>query len=190
MSEALYPVLQGLEIALRNSIHAAATLHYQSERWFTMIPSVLDPREQERIRQATASLMDRGKSREPGRVVAELTFGFWTSLLDVRYEQVLWPVLLRAAFPHMPRRIRTRHYLSGHLNAIRRLRNRVFHHEPVWYLPDLQQQHAQICEAIRWISPPYLQLTRSLDRFPDVLATGDTLYRQALLRALVAPDPV
>jgi hypothetical protein len=54
------------------------------------------------VQAAIARLRRKGKPSVPGRVVAELTFGFWTNLLDVRYErrQILWPPLLEAAFPH------------------------------------------------------------------------------------------
>ena len=133
LSESLYPALQGLEIALRNSIHDASAERFGTENWFSDDLSLLLPPEQDSIRKARGALIKEGKQPEEEGVIAELSFGFWTSLFDVRYEQRLWPWLLKPVFPFMPRSIRTRKMLSGRLNRIRHLRNRVFHHEPVWY---------------------------------------------------------
>jgi hypothetical protein len=69
--------------------------------------------------------------------------GFWTALFNAPYERALWnpPMLglLDDTFPFVPRRSRSRRRLFQHLDTIRRLRNRMFHHEPIWNwnLPDL-----------------------------------------------------
>src|SRR5947208_1308380 len=93
LCESLYPSLQTLEITLRNTIHQAATRRYRTEFWFnpTPGPGLLGPREQESIVYAKGELAKKAKPLEAPRVVAELTFGFWASLFDSRYEQVFWP---------------------------------------------------------------------------------------------------
>ncbi|MBA1444187.1 MAG: hypothetical protein M3H12_16910 [Chromatiales bacterium] len=108
------------------------------------------------------------KELNPERIFAELNFGFWTSMLDKRYKQVLWPQLIKTAFPYMPRKIRTHKVLSQQFHKIRQLRNRIFHHEPIWYWQDLPQQHEQILEAISWIEPAVKDLVMTVDRFPPV----------------------
>ncbi|WP_444945362.1 hypothetical protein ACJJIP_13825 [Microbulbifer sp. VTAC004] len=75
---------------------------------------------------AAAGLQQALGGLDAGRVIAELSFGFWTSLLDRRYKQVLWPRLLKTAFPEMPRRLRTRNNLSRRFQRICHLRNRIF----------------------------------------------------------------
>lgn len=180
LCESLYPTLQGLEVALRNSIHDAATAEYRTEFWFNDPRTIRYPREQEAVRKAHETLVRDHKPREAGRVVAELSFGFWTSLFDVRYEQILWPRLLKAVFPFMPRHIRTRKTLSKRLHSIRHLRNRVFHHEPIWHWRDLIQQHAELCEAINWINPAMLEMIKVLDRFSDVHRHGVGPYEGML----------
>jgi hypothetical protein len=126
-----------------------------------------------------------GRQRKPltaGRVVAELTFGFWTSLCDRAYERPLWQPLWRrrTVLPHLPRRHRTRHFVSAHLNGIRLLRNRVFHYEPVWHRRDLAQRHQDILEAIGWVSPVLAATAAPLDRFPLVYAQGSGAFRAGL----------
>ena len=62
--------------------------------------------------------------------MAELTLGFWVSLLNTEYERTLWQAL-RRAFPYMPRRERQRRNVSAPLNTFRRFRNRIFHNESI-----------------------------------------------------------
>ncbi len=51
------------------------------------------------ILNAENQLVSQGKSIDSDRLVAELSFGFWTSLLNRHYEQQgLWPRLLRPVF--------------------------------------------------------------------------------------------
>src|SRR3990167_1230788 len=99
LSESLYPGLQALEVVLRNSIHAAATEHFRGLDWFDKPRVLQHERERESIAAARSGLLKQGKSDDTASVIAELSFGFWASLLDRRYEQVLWPRLLRAVFP-------------------------------------------------------------------------------------------
>lgn len=102
------------------------------------------------VASAKQKLAEVGKPLEADRIVAELNFGFWSNLLNRPYEQqqVLWPTLLRAVFPYAPARFRNRPALSRRFNEIRQLRNRIFHHEPIWDTPNLLQSHANIIEAI------------------------------------------
>jgi hypothetical protein len=180
LCESLYPALQGLEVALRNSIHDAATTAYRTEFWFDDPHAIPHPREQDTVRKAKEALLRDRKPPEAGRVIAELSFGFWTSLFDVRYEQILWPRLLKAVFPFIPRHIRTRKTLSKRLHRVRHLRNRVFHHEPIWHWRDLVQQHAELCETIGWINPAMLGMIKMLDRFSDVHRQGVEPYENML----------
>ncbi len=67
---------------------------------------------------------------------------------------------------------RERSLIRASLDRIRRLRNRVFHHEPVWHLPDLEHRHEETLETIGWISRAMLAMTRLLDRFDSVYTMG------------------
>ena len=65
----------------------------------------------------------------PGKVVAELTFGFWVELLSRRNQNALWVGRkLKTAFPNTTL---TRKQIHGRLKTIQLLRNRISHHEPV-----------------------------------------------------------
>jgi len=172
LSESLYPSLQLLEITLRNTIHRAASTEFGQAYWFDSAGVLQHNHERDAISKAKATLTQQHKPLDANRIVAEVNFGFWTSLLDRRYEQTLWPRLLKPAFPHMPRQQRTRANLSKRFHRVRQLRNRVFHHEPIWHWHDLAQQHHDILEAISWIEPAARNLVTLVDRFPAVHTQG------------------
>lgn len=109
LAESLYPCLHGVEIALRNAIHATLTNRYQSEEWWRrqsvrMFPSQLktisDIEEDHRRRHQIPIT--------PGRLISELNFGFWTTLLSQPYESRIWRykhfVLLSQVFPTLANR--------------------------------------------------------------------------------------
>jgi len=126
------------------------------------------------------TLLKSKKPLEAGRIIPELTFGFWTSLFDVRYEKILWPWLLKPVVPNMPRHIRIRKNLSKRLNRVRTLRNRIFHHEPIWHWRDLQNQHTEILEAITWVNPAMKAFVEPFDRFEKIYKNGIGEYRKII----------
>lgn len=133
LCESLYPLLNFCEITLRNKSDKALSERFQRVDWYE--GSWLHHRDAQKIAAAKQTLALHDKPITPGRVVGELTFGFWTSLLDVRYEtnQLLWPSLTSYVFKNAPRRLRTRKSQSRYAAQTRIPRNRVFHHEPIWY---------------------------------------------------------
>lgn len=171
LSESLYPTLQALEVILRNTLHDAARSHFDRDDWFDDVKVIHHRHEVGALEKARSKLRRERKQPDAGRIIAELNFGFWTSLLDRRYEQVLWPAIIKDAFPHMPRHDRTRSNLAKRFNEVRNLRNRIFHHEPIWYWP-LTDKHRRILDAIRWIEPAMHDLIVTVDRFPEVYADG------------------
>lgn len=189
LAESLHPVVNGLEVGLRNALLAAGQSCFGEVPtrdvpcWLDADPPILLPGEARKVEEAKRRLRAMGKPLAPGAVVAELSFGFWTALFDVRYEssQVLWPRLFRhGIFAGAPRRMRSRNALSPLLNRVRNLRNRAFHHEPVWHWRDLAQQHAMALKLLGWINPGMRHVVEVVDRFPDVHAAGPEVLRRQL----------
>lgn len=181
LSESLYPSLQMLEIVLRNTIHRAVSEYFGQPDWYDD-DSIIHVKDRAAVIKAKKTLLDKNKPLEPGRVIAELNFGFWTTLMDSRYEQVLWTKLLKPCFPHFPRYLRTRKNVSARFQRIRRLRNRVFHHEPIWHWHDLAEQHREILEAIAWIEPKARDFVEAIDRFPSLYRDGLVVIKSRLQR--------
>ncbi len=177
-----YPLLQHLEVALRNAMHAALSKKYTNDRWFDTT-GLLDRFQSDQIAKAKDKIKRRKERETPGKVVAELEFGFWTALLYPTYKNSLVPPLMKEAFSgvaQIPRKTK-RGYISNSLNEIRMFRNRIFHHEPVWYFDDLHKKHNLILQFILWLNPSLFKVTLLMDRFPDVYGAGTLPFKGPLL---------
>lgn len=171
LSEALYPLLQSLEICLRNEIDRVISDKHGAD-WITAPADFLNWREQRQIARAKLNLKKNKLPLSRDNLIAEMNFGFWTTLLDVRYERSLWQSLLGKSFLQMPKSERTRKKLSSHFNQIRKLRNRIFHHGRIVHWKNLPQQHVDIIEAIGWMSPELREMAEALDTFKVTYDAG------------------
>lgn len=169
VSGAFYGPLHCLEIALRNALHDRLRRMHGRFDWWAVAP--LDADGHRRVDQAKADLRWRGVVAPcADDVVAELTFGFWVSLLSRRYDRRFWVPVLHTAFPHYRGR---RDDLHRDLNTMRLFRNRVMHYEPVHDRP-LSQRHATLYRMLDHLGPDFAAEVRRLDRVPQVLASrGD-----------------
>lgn len=189
LCEALYPALQTVEIVLRNTIHDAITAEFGTPYWFDLTPVPFEPFVRQSVAKARYDLAKRGKdgirrSLTASDIVAELNFGVWTSLLNVAYDRVLWPSIIRPAFPRLPVPLQKRQVLSKRFRVIKELRNRVFHHEPIWHWRDLEAQYDQLLEAIGWINPEISRVLAALDRFRLIKRRGHAPFCPPL-RAII-----
>lgn len=150
--EHFYGPLRILEVVLRNSFDHAIAIKVKDRNWLTKVPALLRHREQQAIRDAHQFLTDRQRPITQGRVVQEMSFGFWTSLLNSRYE-TLFHATCALVFPGMPRPQRTRGNASSRFESIRNLRNRIFHFRRIWNRADLCRDYTDILEAIDWVNP-------------------------------------
>lgn len=159
LSESLYGVLQGLEVALRNSFHRTLSAAFNRNDWYD-IQNLLAVEQQESIRKAKARIVNDGKTVCPARVVAELTFGFWVSLTGPTYAQTLWDQhLYKSLTPNLSRKAAHRR-----LEKIRKLRNRVAHHESI-LARNLKSDYSGIIETLHWICPTTAQWIKSISSF-------------------------
>jgi hypothetical protein len=170
LSEAAYPCLQALEVALRNRLNQTIAAVCDDPNWI-ITAAFMKPPEAEMIDAAKKGLSVRGRPITAGYMIAELKFGFWTSLADVRYDK-MWHKIIKPIFPQMPNTIRTRAEVSKRLHVVRRFRNAVSHHHSIWHWADLERQHMDICTLLIWIEPSYAAWVKHHDRFPAVYAAG------------------
>lgn len=165
LSEALYTPLQMLEITLRNRIHTVMSA-FHGERWFEMTELVQIETQRQVLAKALDDLVREGKPPEPGRVVAALTFSFWTSMFSPTYEQ-LWRASLHQIAQRDDKKSVRRKDLSGALTPIRILRNRIAHHEPIisW---NLRKHNDAILRITGWLAPAAEAWARQYSRFDTV----------------------
>lgn len=85
-----------------------------------------------------------------GKVIPELKFVFWQKMFTSRHDTRLWTPHLGKALPSMPTSLtvaQKRKHLFDELEELRRLRNRIAHHEPIFtrnLLADYQRIHALV----------------------------------------------
>jgi hypothetical protein len=80
VSAAFYGPLQGLEVAMRNAMHVQLTSAY-GPTWYDNPACGFDAGTLDRLDGAKRSLRKGGYAIDPPHLVAELSFGFWVSLL-------------------------------------------------------------------------------------------------------------
>ena len=163
LSEALYIPLQALELALRNRIHDAMRNRF-GEEWLLDASECLSEKQVQKVRRALVEVSLNRKPHTSEQVLSTLSFGFWTALLGKEYEalwrETLYQIARKANGKRVPRKS-----LSGPLTTIRKLRNRIAHHEPILYY-NLPRHHADIRQIISWLSPEAEQWCAGCDRFP------------------------
>ena len=175
VSAAFYGPLQGLEVTLRNAMHRRLAERY-GRAWYDHPGTGLDRGTVKRLASARSKLARDGHGDDPPRIVAALSFGFWVSLVGpggrteaghkANYEMTLWRPALRGAFAH--RATLTRRQAHHPLDALRILRNRVAHHEPI-FARDLTADHERVLEVAGWISPAIRTWIEHHSRAPAVI---------------------
>lgn len=175
ISAAVFEDLGYLEVVLRNACHNQLQSWSQRENaddpWY--LNSVLTPDSRDDIVKARQRATRGDRDELPGRVVAELMFGFWRFLHAKRYEATLWTPCLRLAYPHQqPRRRGDVYHRLDHLNT---LRNRIAHHEPIHRAQiastgkDIAGLHNELLELLGWIDPVLSDWVRDRSNVPELL---------------------
>lgn len=171
LCESLYPGFQILEVAFRNSVHSEISKCAKDSNWLSNEIGFLFDMEKESIQTARQIIAERGKILTEDILIAEMSFGFWTSLLDSRYE-TMWHKIVKDVFPNMPNSLRTRKDASRLMNIVRKLRNASLHHHSIWHWADLKEQHDKMQELIGYISNSSLKIFYRIDRFPKIYSGG------------------
>lgn len=184
IQEMFYLPMQLVEITLRNHINDAVKEHVlnrgmtikQSNRWYNHIPQgkISQAQVRKAIQKADREISNRGANHND--VVAQLTFGFWVYLLDTPHrltktQHQLWPFITDKVFPN--RKNKGIPALFNDLNTLNKLRNRLFHHEPIWSgsgvnskqkaLDKLQSKHNLIIKVLGYMSEDKLLLVKNIN---------------------------
>lgn len=160
LSEALYGVVQGIEVLLRNATHSSLSKGFGADHWYEN--ASLRDFERSDIEEARAKIEGRMVPVTPGRMVAELSFGFWVNLYGNYYEVDLWVKHLKTLFPA---RI-ARKTVHQRLSELKLLRNRIAHHETL-IRRRVDEDYASLMETAGWISPTTRGWIASMNCFQE-----------------------
>jgi hypothetical protein len=163
VSAAFYMPLHCLEVALRNALHRQLIVAFGQDDWWRVAP--LQRKGPQLVADAQRKLADRGRPATADNVVAELSFGFWVSLVSRSYDRDLWVPHLHKAFPHYRG---SRADLHDGLNTVLLFRNRIMHHEPIHHR-HLEADHRTIGRLLGYLSVGMAGQLASYDRVEQVL---------------------
>lgn len=145
LSADLYASLHMVEVALRNKVDEALTRAHGAG-WMQDATVLTDPYQQRCVAEALATLQREGKVGTHSQIVAELNFGFWSSVFGPSSNH-LWQHL-RGIFQTGGLK---RAIVSQKLRDLRRLRNRIAHYEPILAQP-IVALHQDILSLTSWMS--------------------------------------
>lgn len=139
VSKSFYPVLNLFEIILRNNIDNTLSNYFSDPDWIInqergfMNDRSLPKRKflKEKVCDAKRKLKKKRTSITSGKIIAEQSLSFWTSLFDKRYYTLINGEVIKA-FPEKPIQIK-RSNINNKLHRIRMFRNRVYHNEPICF---------------------------------------------------------
>lgn len=130
------------------------------------------------IRKAKSKLKKRNeilkKARKPlievtkGRIIAELTFNFWTLFYRKDGNKYTGGVAVNKCFRYRPKGINFNE-INGYLHEIRTLRNRIYHNEPICFNEDCidfeatLQTRDKIYELLSWMDRDLPAYVRQFD---------------------------
>ncbi len=168
LSEAFNLPLRVMEIAVRNQIHRVLQQHY-TPNWHqhARLRQELTPRGLANLTEAENRAKERYSVCTIDQVVATLSFGFWSGLVDPDFERILWRQHLQAAFPNLP----GNYQLADVRKRIRNanwFRNRIAHHEPI-YDANLTSYYSDATTVTAWICSDLAAWVRKNNRVPAVI---------------------
>ena len=169
LGQSLYWPTQTLEVACRNTIAKVLAARFGAN-WHCN-----EKFRRQLSREDSAKLdetVDRQRRDKKMRhlpvdaIVADLPFGFWTSMLTAHYNVPLtWQRNLPIAFPHMPSRFPL-HSVHRPMEDTRILRNRISHHEPI-FDRRLDLSYGDILRVLGWICPASQRYVEHTSSFPE-----------------------
>ncbi|MGW5215472.1 hypothetical protein ACWEQO_30840 [Streptomyces sp. NPDC004051] len=170
LAAAFFEPLGHLEIMLRNALDARLVARQQrrgrTAEWYADTAVPLSGKARSDIIQAQQRAGRNGTAVPRGKVIAELSFGFWRFLLARQYTATLWPDLA-GAFPHAPNRALTT--VEDPVKRLHKFRNRIAHHEGIWHLP-LEARRDDIQTVLGFMAPTAAAWVSDASRIDDVLA--------------------
>ncbi len=194
--KSLYPSLQALEIGLRNNLDRVIAPLFPI-RGYRYIASWLTRSSDVVVHTGGTAAVDAAVAKVLGDkydrnvlrpitqkthddLVSTMSFGFWVAMLESAYDSpgtkgvYLWPDHTAKVFPGAAGTLMTT--IRATCSQLRHLRNRVFHHEPVWpkRVDDktLQQHYDAIMQVLRYLGGVHAATVSGLHGKPAIFDMG------------------
>lgn len=131
LGAALLNPIAACEVVIRNAIDEALTAAYGvSWPWNNGFYLSLPTEGRTNLLKAR----NKPSSTSTGKVIAELSFGFWENMFTTAFDPMLWTPYLATVLPNLPAGMTVpqgRGHVRNKMKKMRDLRNRIAHHEPL-----------------------------------------------------------
>jgi len=185
LAKSFHPVLGLLEVILRNCLNNELSAHFKDPDWIlnqkngfmndsslTYIhpktgKKVKNTYLRTRVIKAEKALNKRGAVITAGKLIAEQTFGFWTSLFEKTHYKLVKGRVIKCFKHLLPGTGRVE--VLKLLNDIRKFRNRINHNEPICFrdssidITYSKKVHESIYEILPWIDPELVRWVKTID---------------------------
>ncbi len=169
---AFYMPLHICEISIRNGVVQALESQFGAD-WHTSIGFQRTLPESKGYNPKQDLILTRAKLERhavlsAGKVVAELKFVFWEYMFTARHDNHLWKPYFQQSFPNAADLPAGRNDIRHRIELVRRLRNRIAHHEPI-FRRDLMRDYKGIIDLIAWRSSSVARWVEDNQRVTAVL---------------------
>lgn len=164
----IYPSLNIFEITFRNRMNHVLKTTYGSDWLEDKV--LMKSHELESIDKAKRKVRKYRKPLSIDRIVPELSLGFWTTLIiKSEYRKSIFDQCIEEIFPYALPGDRDFTKIAPRFQTeILYLRNRVFHHEPIWSINyNVEEKYQYLCQVLRWMSPEVHDWLKTYDNFPQ-----------------------
>jgi len=188
LAQAFYPVLNLFEVILRNQIHYRLSAHFTNPNWITtekngFMNDVSLKKSRfylkKQVLKAERKLKRYNRTITSGRIIAEQTLGFWTSLFEPHHFKLIKGAAIHC-FVNKPAKA-NRKTIWRKLQRIRNFRNRVYHNEPICFKGrniDFQQAEkvkGDIYELLLWLGNKAEEYINIYDNIDNKISVGQNL---------------
>ncbi len=188
VAQASYPILSLFETFLRNSINHHISHYFSDTDWiinqkngFIDHPSLTASKfyMKKCVQSAENTIVRKGSGITVGKVIAEQSFGFWTSLFDPHHYRLIGGSIIHC-FTNKPSSI-NRSSIAVKLNGIREFRNRVYHNEPICFngnsidFTSVQNILQDIYEILEWMDSDLKSYVKLFDKIDIEISAANYL---------------
>ena len=164
ISSSLMACLSLCEVVVRNAVSKALEQEYGKDRIVNerFNRSIIKPRRMD-LEKAL------GRKNNTDQVIPELPFVFWQSLFTKRFDN-FWVDKIDQVFPYVGTKDYQKLRLSIYqdLEDLRKIRNRIAHHEPIFH-QDLLAEYQKILRIIGYCCQDTVVWIESWQTFTEVL---------------------
>lgn len=166
LSMAFFECISICEIVIRNTIDEILQAEYGNEWAFNLQFERTIP-----CKQRVELIKARSKQNSTEKIIPELNFVFWQNMFTRRFDN-LWSkylpyILCDDVSKNDFSAIRTK--IHNELDVIRKLRNRIAHHEPIFYRDDLLLMHQSILSIIGLFSIDTAKWLSEFERVSEII---------------------